>query len=160
MTAQARRLRNGLLRPWACDWWDGVQEQAHLREQGLDLDLDPFELHALGVAVAEQRGEGHAPAPDLTLSDEASKALDAIVAARSRPPSPGHGQALDQAHDRDQGQRLTPRNSQARRSGHDLDSGLDAGQGDHTSGTVQGNRVRNEKNDRPAIRDYPDEEWN
>jgi hypothetical protein len=85
MSATARHLRNGALSPWAVDYFNGVAEQEHLRAQGLSLDLDPYELHALGVAIADQHeGNGHAVGQDQdpVLSDEASQALDRVVADR------------------------------------------------------------------------------
>jgi hypothetical protein len=146
MTAQARRLPNGLIRPWVVDWWAGVQEQAHLREQGLDLDLNGHELHALGVAISEQRGDGHEPVQDLTLTEEQKAAIRRV--ARARVLVPAQTQTQDQAQDRDQDQRPSPANRQARADRDGNPIGIDHGRAEHAGGAVQQDRVRNGKNDR------------
>jgi hypothetical protein len=142
----ARRLRNGLLRPWVVDYMAGVEELDRLKAQGLDVNLTPDQAHTLGVALAEQRGDGHEPAQDLTLSGEASKALDQVVADRARrhpAPAPAQDQVLDLAIDL--GQRLSPANRQARGIEHGLDDGNGDGQGEHAGGAQPKNHDRNGK---------------
>jgi hypothetical protein len=82
-----RVLRNGLLRPWAVDYFNGLDEARRLSEElGAEIAPTPEQAHALGVATAEQaEGEGVAQVhdPDPELSDEASQALDQIVADRA-----------------------------------------------------------------------------
>jgi hypothetical protein len=143
----ARRQRNGLLVPWIVDWDRGQAEQQRLSEElGLDLDLSPNQLHALGVATSEARGEGHAPAQDLTLSEEASNILDRIVAKRAcmpftsrctcgqhEPHEIGDGQALGLGSP--EGAYMAPEIS-----GMGISTPNGQGQGVHAGGDVGGNR--------------------
>jgi hypothetical protein len=82
------------------DYLDGLVEVRRLREEGLDVNMTTDEITALGRAMADQR-EAQAPAmgqvQDLTLSEEASRILDQIVAERSRPIGQAQDQHLDQA---------------------------------------------------------------
>jgi hypothetical protein len=87
-----RRTRSGLLRPWVVDYMNGRAEQQRLsRELGVDLDLDPIEAHALGVAIADQgqgeaMGHGQYLHQDPTLDPGAAVALETIAAARDHNP--------------------------------------------------------------------------
>ena len=160
MTATARRLRNGLWRPWALDWWAGVTEQARLQAMGLDLDLDSTDLHALGVAMVEQRGEGHEPVQDLTLSNEAIEALERVARERALVPA----QAQDQANGQAQDSAQAWHNRHARDPEHGIGDGLDQGRGDHAERGEPETSVQNEKNDRKRYwheltKDRPGEEW-
>ncbi|HET6814124.1 MAG TPA: hypothetical protein VFJ69_08960 [Actinomycetota bacterium] len=156
MTAQARRQRNGLLVPWVVDWWAGREEQARLQAQGLDLDLTPHELHALGVAISEQRGDGHEPVQDLTLGNEAIEALGRVARERALVPA--------QDQDQDQDQRPRPPRSNARADRDGDPTGIDHGRGDHAERGEPETPVQNEKNDRERYwheltKDRPGEEW-
>lgn len=82
----ARRDRKGHLVPWVVDYFNGVEEVQRMRARGLSVNMTATEIHALGVAIAEQReGRGHAVGldPDPVLSPATSEALDAIVARRA-----------------------------------------------------------------------------
>jgi hypothetical protein len=95
----ARRDRNGHLVPWVVDYFNGVEEVERMRARGLSVEMTTTEVHALGVAIAEQReGRGHAVGldPDPVLSPAASQALDAIVARRAAH-GPGSGSGPDRS---------------------------------------------------------------
>jgi hypothetical protein len=142
----ARRTRSGAWRPAAVNYLDGLVEVRRLREEeGLDVNMTTDEITALGRAMADQR-EAQAPAmgqvQNLTLSEEASRILDQIVAERSRPIGQAQDQHLDQASAQGRGTGTPERIEFGFSRPHDT------GQGDRQRREVQKGQVRNGKNDR------------
>jgi hypothetical protein len=155
VTAQGRRLPNGIVRPWIVDWDLGRAELERLRAEGLDTDLDPGQVHALGVAIADQAGHGHAPAPDLAPSPELMDMIEAIATARDAPVTAGD-QAQVQGRVQVHSQRLSPANRQARADRNGLTTPNGVGQVDHQR---REQRRSQQGKHRSPLRDHPGEEW-
>jgi hypothetical protein len=152
----ARRLPNGLLRPWAADLLAGLREQQRLRDRGLDLHLSHGEVAALGAAL-----EGEAPGNYWThapvLTDEAGRILDQIGEHRTRT------LALDQ-HELDHRLRQVHDHGRLREERVDLDQdhervqlmGLDPAAPGPADADDPDTRRKHSLSPRPDILDHPE----